>query len=153
MVDEVGPDDPDVVALRERLGQEAIRRYGRPRLAAPAEDIDPASVVATLLVRSEGRAVATGALRRLGPDVEAKRMYVEPDLRGRGLGRLLLSELEQRARATGAPRLLLHTGLRQPEAISLYRAGGFDEVPVFEPYLDVAESICFAKSIRAGAVS
>lgn len=146
-IEEVAPDDPDVASLRERMGEEAAGRYGRPRFAAPAEGIDPTTVVVTLIARSDDRIVGTGALRRLGPDLEIKRMFVDPDQRGRGLGRILLNDLERRAREIGAPRLLLHTGQRQPEALALYRASGFTEVPVFEPYLSVPESVCFAKGL------
>ncbi len=150
-IEEVAPDDPDVAALRERMGEEAARRYDRPRFSAPAEGIDPSTVVVTLLMRSDDRIVGTGALRRLGPDLEVKRMFVDPDQRGRGLGRMLLTDLEARAREVGAPRLLLHTGERQPEALALYRASGFTEVPVFEPYLSVPESVCFAKGLHETA--
>ena len=47
-----------------------------------------------------GRPVACGGYRPLGPDVaEIKRMYVEPEYRGRGLARRILVDLEARADA------------------------------------------------------
>ncbi|GAA1752624.1 GNAT family N-acetyltransferase [Aeromicrobium alkaliterrae] len=147
VVTEVEVDDPVVLRLRQDMAAEMATLYGRPRHGVPAEGIDPDAVVVTLLVSQGDLPVGTGALRRLGSDVEAKRMFVAPAGRGRGLGRALLEELEDRARRVGAPRMLLHTGLRQEAAIALYRDSGYQEVPVFEPYLEVPESVCFAKEL------
>jgi DNA-binding MarR family transcriptional regulator/GNAT superfamily N-acetyltransferase len=77
--------------------------------------------------------VACGALKfhRRGP-TELKRMWVDESVRGLGLGRRMLTELE--ARASGTVRLETNGSLT--EAISLYRAAGWAEVPAFndEPY-------------------
>lgn len=61
-------------------------------------------------------------------------MFVEPKARGKGLGRRLLEEIERRAVALGLPVLRLETGVRQPEAISLYRTHGFREIAPFGDY-------------------
>ena len=60
-------------------------------------------------------------------------MWIAPAARGLGLGRRLLSELEQRSR-TGIARL--ETNRNLTEAIALYRAAGYVEVEPFndEPY-------------------
>ncbi|MFL5980671.1 MAG: GNAT family N-acetyltransferase, partial [Gaiellaceae bacterium] len=65
-----------------------------------------------------------------------KRMWVSPDLRGVGLGRRLLRELEELARAHGAGAVQLETNRALTEAIALYRASGYCEVGPFndEPY-------------------
>jgi GNAT superfamily N-acetyltransferase len=144
---EVSADDADVAALRRAMAAEMVALYGTARHEADAEQLDPDSFLVTLLVHQGDHVLGTGALRRLGEHVEAKRMYLVPAGRGRGLGRLLLTELEQRARDAGASRLLLHTGQRQEAAIALYRRSGYDDVPVFEPYLAVPESVCFAKDL------
>ncbi len=73
--------------MTERL---ALYGVARRDAEAPAELIDPATVLATLLLHQADLVVGTGALRRLGEDVEAKRMFVVPGARGRGYGRLLL---------------------------------------------------------------
>lgn len=145
MIQEVALDDPGVLALRARMSDEMDALYGRPRHSVPGEAIDADSIVVTVLVSEDEVPVATAALRRLGDDVEVKRMYVVPDARGRGLAGRLLTEMEHRAAVAGADRVLLHTGLRQEAAIALYRRRGYEQIPVFEPYLDVPESICFEK--------
>jgi predicted GNAT family N-acyltransferase len=50
------------------------------------------------------------------------RMAVEPDLRGRGIGRAVLEEAEREARQAGAQRIRLHA---QTSARSLYQRSGF----------------------------
>ncbi len=52
-----------------------------------------------LVCEWDGIFVAMGALRRRSPErAEIKRMRVHPDYQGRGLGQIILSELEARAR-------------------------------------------------------
>ena len=146
-VREVAADHDDVVRLRADMAAEMAALYGSARHDAAAERLDPDSFVATILLSQGDLVLGTGALRRLGDEVEAKRMFVTPDGRGRGLGRLLLEELEQRARERGASRMLLHTGQRREAALALYRRSGYAEIPIFEPYLSVPESVCLAKDL------
>jgi DNA-binding MarR family transcriptional regulator/GNAT superfamily N-acetyltransferase len=65
-----------------------------------------------------------------------KRMWVAREVRGLGLGRRLLAELEAQAAAHGVRTLQLETHHALNEAISLYRTAGYREVPAFndEPY-------------------
>lgn len=60
-----------------------------------------------------------------------KRMWVSPHVRGLGLGRRLLAEAEQHAVAHGVRTLRLDTNRALAEAIGLYRAAGYREVPAF----------------------
>jgi ribosomal protein S18 acetylase RimI-like enzyme len=85
-----------------------------------------------LVARQQGEPVGCGALKFHddGP-AEVKRMWVSPAARGLGLGRRLLAELEARARAHGAHVLHLETNRALVEAIGLYRAAGYREVPAF----------------------
>jgi putative acetyltransferase len=77
-------------------------------------------------------------------------MYVSPGLRGRGLGRRLVDALEIEARALGARRLVLETGIRQAAALALYRAKGFDPIPLYgEYFLSPDTSICLGKELAA----
>jgi ribosomal protein S18 acetylase RimI-like enzyme len=69
---------------------------------------------------------------------EIKRMWVDPAVRGLGLGRRLLADLEAHAEANGVRTLRLETNRALDEAIGLYRAAGYREVAAFndEPYAD-----------------
>lgn len=103
----------------------------------------------TFLVAREGeRAVGCGAIRLLGPaTAEVKRMYVEPGARGRGVGRSVLFGLETVAHQLGVRRLVLETGVRSEEAISLYRRTGFAQVDCWGEYATSPASICFEKRL------
>jgi DNA-binding MarR family transcriptional regulator/GNAT superfamily N-acetyltransferase len=141
---EVGGRDPrDPGArhcLRAYVGELADRFDGgfdpeRSISAADHEMTPPAGLflVATL----HGEPVGCGALKfHPGAPAEIKRMWVASPVRGLGLGRRLLAELEARAAAHGARVLRLETNRALAEAVSLYRSAGYREVPPFndEPY-------------------
>jgi len=77
----------------------------------------------------DGIFVAMGALRRTSPErAEIKRMRVHPDYQGRGIGQIILSELEAHARALGYKTLHLDTSIVQMAAQKLYEKNGFREV-------------------------
>ena len=87
-------------------------------------------------------------MRLLDPmTAELKRMYVEPDRRGAGVGRALLDALEAAAREKGVARLVLETGIHQAAAIALYRAAGFTQIDCWGEYAAASTSVCFEKAI------
>jgi len=103
---------------------------------------------AFLVCYGNGRPIACGAIRRLDAEVaEIKRMFVEPGSRGRGIGARLLTVLEAEARRLGVTRLVLETGVRQPEALALYARAGFVRVPGFGEYGVTHLSVCLAKEL------
>jgi DNA-binding MarR family transcriptional regulator len=90
-----------------------------------------------LVARLRDEPVGCGALCFIeGEPDQVKRMWVARSARGLGLGRRLLSELEQRVRERGGRAIRLETNRRLAEAIALYRSSGYVEVPPFndEPY-------------------
>jgi GNAT superfamily N-acetyltransferase len=79
-----------------------------------------------VVLYARGRPVGCGGVRSLGPELaEIKRMFVTPDARLKGHGRLLLEELERRAAAAGAQRVRLLTTEALTEARSLYESAGY----------------------------
>lgn len=83
-----------------------------------------------LLVYDGSRPVGCGGLKRLDERTcEIKRMYVLPEMRGRGLSALLLEALEARATELHFTRARLDTGVRQPAAKHLYERSGYVEIP------------------------
>jgi DNA-binding MarR family transcriptional regulator/GNAT superfamily N-acetyltransferase len=102
-------------------------------------DVDQLTLPAGLLLLAwlRGAPVGCGALKLHGKaPAEIKRMWVSPSVRGLGLGRRILRELEDRAREGGVTVARLETNRTLTEAISLYRAAGYQEVKAFndEPY-------------------
>ena len=105
--------------------------------ADPDEMRPPAGLflVATL----HGEPVGCGALKFHGDGpVELKRMWVSPTVRGLGVGRRLLAELERRTVEHGSRVIHLETNAALPEAVTMYRSSGYREVDAFngEPYAD-----------------
>ncbi|CAM4055929.1 GNAT family N-acetyltransferase [Bordetella bronchialis] len=85
----------------------------------------------------------------LDGSAEIKRMFVVPEARGMRLGRRLLERLEDQARARGIPLLRLETGIHQPEALGLYRASGYRDIPPFGDYLPDPLSVFMEKVLDA----
>ncbi len=76
--------------------------------------------------------VCCGGVKRLDERrCELKKMYVVPELRGRGVARALLHELEERARALGYAVVQLDTGPKQVGARRLFESEGYVEVANF----------------------
>jgi GNAT superfamily N-acetyltransferase len=60
--------------------------------------------------------------------MELRRMYVDPDVRRRGIALRMLHVAEQECRRRGRPRMTLSTSELQREALSLYRNTGYELV-------------------------
>jgi len=85
-----------------------------------------------LVARLRDRPVGCGALRfKPGQPADLKRMWIARDVRGCGLGRRILRELERLAAEHGATAVRLETNRNLPEAVGLYRASGYEEVAPF----------------------
>ena len=145
-------DAPVAQALIAALNAELSQRYpeaGANHFRLDAEEVGPGR--GEFLVAYQGEdAVGCGAFRRLdGETAEIKRMYVVPELRGRGIGRAVIEALERQARALGVARLVLETGVRQPQAIALYRRAGFTTIPAFGAYIGSQLSVCMGKELEA----
>lgn len=98
--------------------------------ARPDELAPPAG--ALIVGFADGRPVCCGGIKRLDQGTcEIKRMYVLPEMRGRGVARQLLDALESKARALGYDRARLDTGPRQPDARALYESAGYEPVANF----------------------
>ncbi len=108
---------------------------GRGISAADHEVSPPAGLF--LLATLHCEPVGCGVLKFHPPaQAHIKRMWVDGSVRGLGLGRRLLAELEARAVAYGVRTLRLETNRTLTEAIGLYRSAGYREVAAFnaEPY-------------------
>ena len=98
----------------------------------PAAFTPPAGVF--LVVQDdEGTGVGCGGIRLIddgpvGRRYEVKHLYLRPETRGRGWGRMLLAELERRALELGARELVLDTHHSLTAAAGLYAATGFVEI-------------------------
>jgi DNA-binding MarR family transcriptional regulator/GNAT superfamily N-acetyltransferase len=108
---------------------------GRSISADVDELTEPAGLL--LVARLRREPIGCGALKLHGREpAEIKRMWVAPSARGLGVGRRILSELEEQARRRGVRLVRLETNRTLKEAGGLYRSAGYVEVEAFndEPY-------------------
>jgi len=97
-----------------------------------------------LLARDEKKPIGCVAFKAVGDNVvELKRMYVNPDQRGRGVGLKLVMELIARARALNSKRIVLDSYHTMHSAHQIYRAVGFK---------DVAAPVDFPKKLSMSVV-
>jgi DNA-binding MarR family transcriptional regulator len=130
------PAEPDAAYCMRRYFAELDRRFDSgfdPAASISAGDDElrpPAGLFLVASLRAEP--VGCGALKfHAGEPAELKRMWVEDSVRGLGIGRRLLGELEEHARAAGARVVRLETNGALVEAIALYRSAGYCEVDAF----------------------
>jgi putative acetyltransferase len=149
-LERVGLPCADAELLIRELNAELSARY--PEDGACHFRLDPYEVGpgrgAFLVARIDGAPVACGAVRLIDPTTgEVKRMYTRASVRGQGVARAVLAELARAARDLGASRLVLETGVRQPEAIALYERAGFTPIAPFGEYIDSPLSVCMARDL------
>lgn len=141
-------DNKDFNELIERLNAELRERYADQEIKfAPHNFLN--SDVKTVLIYINNLPIACGAFRedKQIDTVEIKRMYVEKAHRSKGLGKIVLIELEKWAAELKYNYAILETGNNQPEAIKLYQNMGYQKIPNFPPYENIPESICMKKHL------
>jgi GNAT superfamily N-acetyltransferase len=98
--------------------------------AGPAQLSPPGG--AFLVGWRDDKPVCCGGVKRLDERAcEIKKMYVVPELRGRGVARVLLHALEATAGGLGYVTARLDTGPKQLQARGLYDSEGYVEVEDF----------------------
>ena len=95
------------------------------------------------------RAVGCGAIKQFETGImEVKRMFVPLEERGKGIAGEILRELEIWAKELGNDKCILETGIKQPEAISLYKKSGYRFIDNYGQYAGVENSVCFEKLLK-----
>ncbi|CAM3022853.1 helix-turn-helix domain-containing GNAT family N-acetyltransferase [Prescottella defluvii] len=86
---------------------------------------------AVLVADLRGTPVGCGAVKLHDEAAEIKRMWVSPDVRGLGLSRRLLDDLEAYAADHGARVVRLDTNAALGEAVALYERSGYRRIPAY----------------------
>jgi DNA-binding MarR family transcriptional regulator/GNAT superfamily N-acetyltransferase len=133
---EVDPADPRarhcIDAYQTELDRRLHTGYDPTRARQIDDDEMRAPAGAFLLATLRDAPVGCGALRFTpGAPAEIKRMWVDPDTRGLGVGRRLMDALEARVADQGSDVIHLDTNGALTEAIGLYRSRGYVEVVRF----------------------
>jgi len=94
--------------------------------------------------------VASGGAKLMQDDgeyAEIKRVFVLENFRGRGLSRIIMQALEGELGNRGVTLFRLETGIRQPEALGLYRKLGYHERGPFGAYRTDPLSVFMEKRV------
>jgi ribosomal protein S18 acetylase RimI-like enzyme len=87
-----------------------------------------------LIARLGSRSIGCVGLRPLDRHTaELKRLWVRPEARETGVGKLLVGHAVEHARAAGYARIRLDTTPGMEAAQALYRSFGFVEIPAYRP--------------------
>jgi putative acetyltransferase len=101
-----------------------------------------------IVVYENDIAVACGAIKEYSSDtMEVKRMYVQPEVRGKGIASMILNELETWTKDLGYTETILETNRSMQNAIDLYLKNGYKIIENYGQYIGVANSVCMGKRI------
>lgn len=153
----VGRDDPRVLDLyadfvreadgplvydREETGIDLDEEIAK---GPPADLVPPNGVL--LLALAGDESAGLGGVRYLDSEIaEVKSMYVAPAFRGTGLGRRILTRLDEIALEHGCRAVRLDTSDYLTPAVGLYRAAGYREVPAYNE--NPKADLWFERSLR-----
>lgn len=148
----IGPEDPRQADVRRIIAESgAYLQALYPSESNHLVDVDALAApdAVFLVARRNGELHGSIAFRMIEPGhAEIKRMFVRAEARGIGVGRRLLGALEDAARQRNVDRISLETGIKQPEAIGLYRASGYRDCPPFGTYRHDPLSLFMTKRLR-----
>jgi putative acetyltransferase len=145
-------DDLDFQSLVVELDKDLAIRDGEDH-SFFAQFNKIASIKHVVVAYQEGNAVGCGAIKEYESDLvnekimEVKRMFVPLEIRGNGIASIVLKELESWAKELGYQKCILETGLKQPEAIALYKKNNYNLIQNYGQYAEVKSSVCFEKVI------
>lgn len=140
-------DDKDFKSLVVLLDQDLrIRDGDEHSFYAQFNKID--SIRNVVVYYADNLPLGCGAFKQYDDaTVEIKRMFVQPDFRGRGIALAILTELENWAAELNYKTGILETGKKQPEAIALYTKANYAIMSNFGQYENVENSLCMSKTI------
>ncbi|WP_436685226.1 bifunctional helix-turn-helix transcriptional regulator/GNAT family N-acetyltransferase [Micromonospora sp. URMC 106] len=135
------PSDPRARACMRAYAREVARRFddgfdpARSNAVHDEDLVPPAGVLLLATLNAEPVGCGAVKLHRDAP-AEIKRVWVADTVRGLGVGRRMLDELERHAVDRGWTTVRLDTNRNLTEAIAMYRSAGYREVEPYnaEPY-------------------
>jgi GNAT superfamily N-acetyltransferase len=141
-------ENPDFIDLVKLLDKELqIRDGDEHSFYAQYNKIDKIKNVVVAYYNDV--AVGCGAIKEHTNDtMEVKRMFVKDEYRSKGIATKVLIELENWTKELGFSKCILETGLKQPEAIYLYKKNNYKVIPNYGQYAGVDNSVCMEKVLE-----
>jgi len=141
-------DSPVAQSLCAEIQEEYVRRYGSgDETQLGEDDFHPPNGDFIVAFDEAGEPAGCGGWRSHEDDAEMKRVYVREHARRQGLARLLVAAVEASAAEAARKRVILETGPRQPEAVAMYGALGYEPVTPFGHYACTDGSIHLGKEL------
>jgi putative acetyltransferase len=140
-------DNEDFRLLISELDKELRSRYQEKQAIYDQYNIIENNPNVVIAYREE-LPVGCGCFKKFDDrSVEIKRMFVRPEYRGQKIAASILQQLENWAIELNISGTVLETGIKQPDAIHLYRKSGYIVVENYGPYKGLPESICMQKNL------
>lgn len=103
------------------------------------------SISDVLIAYVDDKAVGCAGLKRYSDqDVEIKRVWVEPECRGKHIATQLMDQIEDKARQLGYKRAILQTRPIMKDAVGLYESRGYMFIGNYPPYDKLEGAVCMA---------
>lgn len=141
-------ENTDFIKLVRHLDADLAERDGSEH-AFYAQFNKIAKIKHVVVAYEDDTPIGCGAIKEYETGtMEVKRMYTTPASRGKGIASRVLSELENWAAEMSCQKCVLETGIKQPEAIALYKKNGYQIIPNYGQYIGVDNSLCFEKLLK-----
>lgn len=106
------------------------------------------SIHDVIVVYRDKKPVACGSFKMYDEEhAEIKRVYVDTDCNGIGLGAEIVRRLEAKAKMKGFKWCILETGEPLQAACHLYQKLGYKVIPNYGQYANMPDSICMERKI------
>ncbi len=146
-IQQVDPKQAEVIDLIHQLDEYQESMYPpESNHLDPIDELSKTNVI--FLAAYDGtRICGIGAVKIFYDYGEIKRMYVPEEYRGKGIGKDIIKELENRLIARSVFAARLETGIHQHEAIALYKKLGYSKTAPFGDYTKDPLSVFMEKKI------
>ncbi|MDP3845963.1 MAG: GNAT family N-acetyltransferase [Pseudomonas sp.] len=149
-VEHESPNQPDVIALIANLDAYQDSLYpAEARYALDVASLSKPNVLFVVARDERHTALGCGAVVLNDSYGEVKRMYVRPDVRGKGIAKHVIALLEASAYESGCRELMLETGPYQPEALRFYTSQGYVRRSPFGVYVEHPLSVFMGKPLSS----
>ena len=139
--------EPDFKSLISQLDKYlSIVNGEQDAFYAPNNVLDPLDTA--VIAYYDGKPVGCGCFKKFDHEsVEIKRMYVDPEIRGKGIASAVLNELEKWAKEKGFTQTVLETGKKLDDANALYYKQGYQIIENYGQYAGIENSVCMKKAL------
>lgn len=140
-------DNKDFRELVFQLDGDLNERYGKTQAEYDKYNVIE-SIDTVVVAYADGNAAGCGCFINYDKEtVEIKRMFVKKEMRGKGISKIILEELENWAAEKGCLYSILETGIGQHEAIGLYEKFSYKRIDNYGQYANMPLSVCMKKNL------